>query len=256
VTAATVASLTPKGLAGTLLRRVLQPGLRRVGIRLERFRPHEDAWQQLKRAYIRHGCTLMLDVGANFGQFGRDLRIHSIKCRLLSFEPLSAAHARLLRRAARHDYWTVAEQTAIGDRDGTVEINVSADSHSSSLLGRLPQMQASAPGSEYVGTETVPIIRLDSYLPAHGYGDERFALKIDTQGFESQVLDGAAETLGRTWLVMLELSLVPLYDGAPDYKAMLARLEGLGFRCVGLHPDFVDPVTFEVMQINAVFVRD
>ena len=211
-----MADVTPKGLAGTLLRRVLQPGMRRIGLRFERYRPHEDGWQQLGRAYSRNRCALMLDVGANTGQFGRDLRIHGIRCPVLSFEPLSAAHAKLLRRARRYRDWEVAERTAVGDRDGVVTMNVSADSHSSSVLAGLPQLGVSAPGAAYVGTETVPVVRLDSYLPAHGHGGvDRFALKIDTQGYEGQVLDGAPETLARTHLLMLELSLVPLYEGTP-----------------------------------------
>lgn len=249
--------LRPKALAGTLLRQLLQPGMRSIGLRFERYRPHEDSWRQLGRAYARCGCALMLDVGANAGQFGRDLRIHGIGCPVLSFEPLSAAYTLLQRRARRHRDWTVAERTAVGDRDGEVTINISADSHSSSLLAVLPRLRESAPGAAAVDAETVPIVRLDSYLPAHGYGGvARFALKIDTQGYEAQVLDGAPQTLARTHLLMLELSLVPLYDGAPDYRTMLGRIEGLGYRCIGLHPDFVDPQTFEVMQINAVFARD
>ena len=73
--------------------------------------------------------------------------------------------------------------------------------------------RAVAPDSAYVGTEAVTILKLDSVAAAYLSGAKNVFIKIDTQGYESQVLDGAEETLKHVVGVMLELSLVQLYEG-------------------------------------------
>ena len=230
---------------------------RLAGLRLDRYRPHEDTWRRLVLACQRRNCETMLDIGANSGQFAVDLRSNGYSGRIISFEPLSSAHSDLRRAAANDPKWTVADRLAIGDRDGETEINIAANSHSSSLLEMLPRHQASAPDSAYVGRETIRIARLDSYMHDHGLlTSDRFAVKVDTQGFEAAVLDGAPETLSKTDVVVIELSLVPLYTGAPSFRALYERMDDLGFRCISLDSAFADLDTGEMLQVDAVFARD
>ncbi len=80
---------------------------------------------------------------------------------------------------------------------------------------------AAAVDSVYLAKEKVPIYRLDSIASNYLTGKENLLIKIDTQGFEWQVLDGAKETLQFARGVLCELSLVPLYEGRVFSKSVV-----------------------------------
>jgi len=94
---------------------------------------------------------------------------------------------------------------------GIVEMHVSGTSVSSSILEMLPLHLEAGPQSSYVGTETVQVHPLDHLCPLNS--TDRVLLKVDVQGYESQVLAGALRVLEGCRAVMSEMSLVPLYDG-------------------------------------------
>ena len=135
---------------------------------------------------------VVFDIGANEGQFAREMREHGYSGKIISFEPLTSARKNLLAFAALDLGWQVHEQSAIGDRDGEIEIHIAGNSVSSSVLPMLESHSSAAVGSSYVGSERVPIFKLDSI--ANKYLDKNYNLfiKIDTQGYEWQVLDGAS----------------------------------------------------------------
>src|ERR1700757_1421030 len=107
---------------------------------------------------------LVLDVGANTGQFVHQCRAAGYKGDILSFEPSAAAHAALLRSAASDPQWTVADRMALGASTGQVEINIAANSFSSSILPMLDSHLSAAPNSAYVLKEKVPLRRLDDIV--------------------------------------------------------------------------------------------
>lgn len=212
------------------------------------------AARQLLRGFDAFGVDLVLDVGANVGQFGQQLRQAGYRGRIVSFEPLSAAHAGLRAAAAKDSAWIVHERCALGDRDGTTTINIAGNSVSSSVLPMTSTHAAAAPGSAYVGQETVAARRLDSVAPAYLVAAQRPFLKIDTQGFEWQVLTGAAATLPALHGVLCELSLVELYDGQRLWREVIEHLEEAGFTLWGLQPGFMDR-SGRNLQVDAIFFR-
>ena len=90
----------------------------------------------------------------NTGQFVQDLRASGYHGHIISFEPLSDAHATLVATAAADPLWDVVERCAAGASDGSAEINIAGNSYSSSLLPMLDLHRKAAPGSAYKGTET------------------------------------------------------------------------------------------------------
>src|SRR5262249_23634126 len=98
--------------------------------------------------------------------------------------------------------------------------------------------------------ETVP---LDGVFDALSGDARHVCLKLDVQGLEATVLDGAAASLARIDLIELESSLVPLYDGETLFPAMVARLDQTGFRLVGIVGSFDDALTGQVLQVDALF---
>jgi FkbM family methyltransferase len=198
---------------------------------------------------------LILDVGANLGQFAMDIRQAGYKNQIVSFEPLSDAYSKLLINIQKDPYWIAHDRCAIGDYDGMVEINVSGNSVSSSILPMLQTHINAAPGSGFSGSEQVPIFKLDTIAEKYIANVKSVFLKIDTQGFEWKVLDGATTTLTKTQGVLVELSLTPLYEGQHLWQDVIKRMEALGFTMWTLLPGFTNVKTAQTLQVDAVFIR-
>jgi hypothetical protein len=134
-------------------------------------------------------------------------------------------------------------------------INIAGNSYSSSLLEILPSHVKSAPESVYVGHEEIKVRTLDDVYPNIANESDKVYLKIDTQGFEKQVLDGGLGVLPHIATVELELSLVPLYQDQLLFPAMCELMSGFGYVLVSLEPEFWDPSSGELLQVNGTFHR-
>jgi FkbM family methyltransferase len=203
-----------------------------------------------------YAADVILDIGANTGQFAQGLRANGYLGHIISFEPLSDAHATLVATAASDPLWDVAERCAVGASDTRGDINIAGNSYSSSLLPMLDLHRQAAPESAYQGTEPCRIITLDSYIE-QTFSDPTttFGLKIDTQGYEKQVLAGLKRNHDRVKVIVCEMSLAPLYADGPGMSELCHLLAELGYRCVALGPEFEDPRTGELLQANGVFVK-
>lgn len=227
-----------------------------AGFDLRRLSPSANPTYQLLKGLDHFNIDLVLDVGANIGQFASGLRSVGFNGNIVSFEPLSDAYKLLSARAERDAKWQVHSRGAIGDYDGEVEINISGNSVSSSVLPMLEAHSAAAMQSAYVASETVPIFKLDTIVSEYLSGSNRCFLKIDAQGFEWQVLDGASETLVRAQGVLCELSLVPLYEGQRLWLDLIKRLENAGLVLWSIQKGFTDPRDGRTLQVDAIFFRD
>lgn len=228
---------------------------RSLGLKVQKFHPRYDETIRLVRLMQTSDVDLVFDVGASTGQFGVDLRREGYRGRIISFEPLSRSHAALSRLAARDPGWTVAPRGAVGASPGTTRINIAGNGDSSSILGMLDRHRDGLPGIDYVDSEDVAVTTLDSFIDQTGERCRNAALKLDTQGFEMEVLKGAERHLQELRMVYTELSLQPVYDGAPGFLEMFQFLTQRGFTCVSLTPAFVDTVNYEVLQVNGAFLR-
>lgn len=203
---------------------------------------------------LRHfGLDTVLDVGANIGQYASALRASGFSGRIVSCEPLSDAFDHLQRRSAGDASWT-ALRTAVGTEPGTLSINVSANSFSSSLLPMTSAHSDAAPGSEFVRTEAVPVTTVTDIVREQGVDPRRALLKIDTQGYEPQVLDGAGDLVGRFGAIALELSFVPLYAGQQLFGDLVSRMRDAGYSLYGVEGGFSDPRSGRMLQCDGLFV--
>lgn len=218
--------------------------------------PESSADYQAFRAFTSTSPDVIFDVGANDGGIARQWRRFGFQGDIESFEPGSRAFARLASDAARDPRWN-AYRLGLGDRAGELTLHVAANAGaSSSVLPMLPAHEAAAPEALYVSEETVKVTRLDEWFDARAVAWERVALKIDTQGFERQVLEGTGRLLQANVVsVQLELSLVPLYEGSWLWHEAAAWLAVRDFRLVGVAPGFSDPATGRLLQFDGVFTR-
>jgi len=229
--------------------------IRRTGLELHRYTPHNSQHCATQAMLNSLGIDVVFDVGANAGQYGEELFASNFKGRVISFEPLSIAHAKLAHRAESNPNWVVHPRTALGADTGQILINVSANSVSSSILPMLQSHIEAAPESTYTSTEAVPLIRLDDVARQYANNARAMLLKIDTQGFEWQVLDGAPALLKRVSAVQLELSLVPMYQGQRLWRDYVDRLERESFQLYFAYPAFTNSTNGQTLQWDAMFVR-
>jgi FkbM family methyltransferase len=236
--------------------KLLKLALRPFGYVPTKYRPQFDDHLRLVRAIEAKDVRLIVDVGANRGQFARNLFKAGYNGEVVSFEPLSEAHSRLVAAAAGHARWRVFPRCALGATPGRKAINVSENTQSSSFLPVLDRHVRAFPSSRFVGTEETDVTTLDQLLAGELRGVSPVGVKLDVQGYEHEVMKGLVTERHRVALVYAELSLTPLYEGEPKFTRFIDELADEGFRCISLVPNFVDPVSFEVLDVNALFVRN
>ena len=197
-------------------KQLLHRALRRAGLTVRRYSPATVPDDQVRALLAHHDIDLVVDVGANGGHYAMSLRRAGYLGRILSFEPLQDAWTRCMANAHADQLWSVAPRMALGAAERPVEIHVASNSVSSSILPMEEIHRQAAPGSAYVGSEVVEMRRLDWGRRAEIEAARHPFLKIDTQGYEREVLEGATDVLGRFSGVQLEMSLVPaVRKGSP-----------------------------------------
>lgn len=229
--------------------------IRSCGFDLRHYAPSSSEGARLMAMLRAQQIDTIFDVGANEGQFASMLREEGYRGRIISFEPLSSAWERLNAKAGKDPLWEVAPRGAIGRTDGEIELHIAGNSASSSALDMLAALLSAAPETAYVGTERVPLRRLDTFAGEYLREDSVLLIKIDTQGYEAEVLKGARQTLQRASGLHLELSLVPLYQGQALFDEVVDMVKALGFEMWGFTPGFVDPRTGRLLQGDGMFFR-
>jgi len=206
-------------------------------------------------AYQNIDC--ILDVGANVGQYRDFLREKVLyDGPIVSFEPVSRNVDRLRERARFDSAWHI-EGYALGAAEGSLPLNVMASDQFSSFL---------EPDSSRVGdldglnlpcsVETVTVRTLDGVLPAlrERLGFARPYLKLDTQGFDMEVLRGGGDSLPMMRALQTEASVIGIYKGMPNYLEMIEYLDKRGFDVSGFYPVGRDSalrlVEFDCVMIN------
>ncbi len=195
---------------------------------------------------------LVLDVGANRGQYAQEIRKLGYQGRIHSFEPISAVHEKLAALAAHDPLWT-SSKCAVGANAGTAEINISQNSVYSSIRSQTPMGAEFSRKSVVVSTEVVDVVTL-----AHFADDPANAifLKIDTQGFEREVLEGVGGMMQKCVGVQLELPAAHLYKDVWSFAEAVQYMDRIGFipaqfRVVNLMHD--DPAS--AIEFDCIFRR-
>jgi len=219
------------------------------------FRNHlnEDlqARQQLLTFY---GINVLLDVGANTGQYSSLMRRIGYTGRIISFEPLTVAFTALKIRSDHDIDWN-CENFALGDNEEQSKIHVSGNSYSSSILDILPSHIAYDADSNYVAEETIQIKRMDDIFKNYCQPEDVVMLKIDTQGFEKKVLEGAKQSLTHITVLQLEISIEPLYENETLFVEMIRYLEEMEFELFSLENGIRNLESGKLMQVDGIFVN-
>jgi len=226
--------------------------LNKFGADLVRF-PNND----LKRRLFlinNNKIDLVIDVGANKGQYGLQLRKIGYSGKIVSFEPILEPYSKLSNLATKGNNWE-AFNFGFGDQNGSFTINKSENIVSSSILEITSNSTKVEPKTKYISTEQIEIKRLDSYYESIKSKGKNIYLKLDVQGFEMNVLKGAGSILKEFKIIQLEMSLVELYKGETLFIEMIKFLEDNDFILHSLEPGFWDKKTGKLLQIDGLFLK-
>ncbi|MFJ7341289.1 FkbM family methyltransferase [Streptomyces sp. NPDC101110] len=239
----------------TLLHRA-RLAAQRFGLDVNRF-PQCSLDHRVVQLILRSRIDVVLDVGANRGQYAAMLRRFGYRGRIVSFEPLHEPRRTLRRRAAADPLWTVSPY-ALGDGDRTVDVNVAGNgAASSSVLPMLSRHTEACPESRYVAVQRAEQRRLDTLWPHLAGPEERVFLKLDVQGYEGAVLEGAADRVRQCSGLQMEVSCVPLYEGGLLLEEALGIAQRrYGMTLAALTPGFSDHRTGQLLQCDVVFLRE
>jgi len=202
----------------------------------------------LKQLIDAESIGIVLDVGANTGQFADDLRLIGFKGKIISFEPVKTEFDKMKYSFRKDSMWE-GHQFALGSKSETRMINVSDESTMSSLLE----------SDKWVSVERreeIEVKRLDDVFEnlVNQGPDDKILLKTDTQGFDLEVFHGASGCIDKIHSIMAEISVLPLYNGMTNYKEALLIYENEGFRLFNMTVVSRNR-EMEIMEMNCLMKR-
>lgn len=220
------------------MKRLIQGNLRRFGLEVRRvgfsrLEIRRTGFSRTVMGFVAdRKIDVVLDVGGNVGQFGESLRIKGYRGKIASFEPIASVYQVLAAKAAADGDWET-NNFALGAKSERSIINVSEASVFSSIL---PSTIAAAQFNDtaiVTHTETIEVRRLDDICS--GLSGNVF-LKIDTQGYERQVLEGGRQVLPMMKGILMELPIIHLYEGTWRFHEAIEYMADAGFVPAQIHP--------------------
>jgi FkbM family methyltransferase len=239
-----------------IITNLIKNSLKKMGYSIEPYNQHTTHELIMRNVLKKLKINTVLDVGANQGQYALELRNNcEYKGKIYSFEPIPAVWEKLKRNSKSDDKWEVFNPMAIGDTSGEAEINITANTQSSSLLEMTQKHVEAAPDSKVIGKAKVKLSRLDEVFKGSDYKiDAGCYLKIDTQGYEKQVLLGLGSLINNIDAIELEVSLVKLYEGQMLFNDMVLFMNELGFDVWTIFPMFSDD-SGRTLQVDIIFLK-
>ncbi|WP_228853134.1 FkbM family methyltransferase [Aegicerativicinus sediminis] len=208
-----------------------------------------------KKLLDKYNINLVLDVGSNVGQYARQLRQIGYKGTIHSFEPQSKVFKILAKNSKSDSRWQ-CHNFGFGDKKQEMQINISENSYSSSILELTDSHLSTESKSKFVALEGIEVKKLDDFLPEISGKNNNVFLKLDVQGYEDRVLKGSSKSLDKIIGIQIEMSLVPMYSGEVLFIEMTEKLQSLGFKLQSLENGFYDRDSGQLLQVDGIFFKE
>ena len=244
--------MTSVSFTAKAIKMQIRRALNRLGYDIVRFPAPNVARSALVDELVKRNISVVLDIGANTGQFAQSLRRSGYKNRIVSFEPISISFRQLKANAEPDPLWQ-AEKLALGSQAHRARINISRNYVSSSILELEGKTLKAEPSVEYIDYETIDVDRLDNVFNRLVSPVDQVFLKVDVQGYEKEVFRGASKSLPFIQGVISECSLLSLYKDEWLFDEVMAFFVSNEFFLTNLEKVFSDKKTNELLQIDATF---
>lgn len=134
-----------------------------VGLNLERYNYRTNSALRRNSLFNRYNISLIIDVGANAGYFGREIIKAGYNKKIISFEPIESAFNLLKKDADKNENWEIYNY-ALGAEETEAFINISENSCSSSILNILDCHTKAEKSASYIDKQKIFIKTLDSFI--------------------------------------------------------------------------------------------
>lgn len=238
------------------MKQLIRGVLNKLGLDLVKIKnSHDDLTKHLANVLRSRRIDCVLDVGANSGQYGLFLRSLGYEGHIVSFEPVAAVFQELKKNCGRDGKW-LCFNYALGDKNEEKVLNVYKSTVFSSFLTANSYSKNIWHSLENMTPETVKVFRLEDVWDGltGPLGCKNYMLKLDTQGFDKFVFDGARRRLEDIAVLQSELSLIPVYDGMEQAYSVLNEFHKSGFLVSGLYPINRDK-SLAVIEYDCVLVK-
>ena len=214
-----------------------------------------DCMTDLKQLCSKQEMRTIIDVGANMGQSWEEFRQSFPDATIHCIEPASEALI-VLRDKVDGCRNTVVHDYALGGENGSQVLNVFSSQACNSLLRRSCSVGAAVPEHLFKenGTEVIKIKTLESFAEQEGISSIDL-LKVDTQGYDLEVLKGAGQFLNNKIVkyVRVELIWVNQYENQCDPLEVIGFLYASGFSLIGFYDAARDADTKSIKWCDALF---
>ena len=234
---------------------IIQSLFQKIGVSIRPYNASTNSELRLTKTIDYLKIDYIIDVGANEGQFAEKMFGNGYRGTMISFEPIQSCHQKLVQKSMKKSNWKIAERMALGSKNENIEINISSNLVSSSILDMKKNHLDAEPESKYITKEKIQVKMLDDVLLLDEIKNKNILIKIDVQGYEMEVLKGASVILKHCKMICIELSLVTVYENSLPYDKVISFLNESGFYLFGLQSGFVDNITGQVLQVDGIFVR-
>lgn len=223
-------------------------------IRLEKISKNQKLLDVLNNLIRQLEINLIFDVGANEGQFAKKILKNGYQNKIISFEPLDKPYDKLNSKSSKYKNW-IAEKLSLGNENKVSEINISNYSLSSSILPITEKHLKAKKNSEYISKQKTVIKKLDTYISEQNIRVTNAFLKIDTQGYEYNVLEGSLQNLKDFKIILCELSFEELYLGQKLWAETISFMEKNNFEVWFLEKGFQSQENGKMLQADCIFVN-
>lgn len=219
-------------------------------------KPHKTRAGKIGLTLTAHGIDTIIDIGANNGGAHDMFRAAGFAGEIISIDPLPPVHITLNEKAQKDPNWTILPPMAIGDKDGETQINVSEATDMSSILPSSAALISALPKTRVVETMTVPMKTLDSLYEELALDGKKVFVKIDTQGYEMNILKHAPRALDKIIGLQIEMSLFELYEGETLFDEVIGFLKKKGFSPHMLIENNFSRTLNRQLQVDGIFYKD
>lgn len=104
------------------------------------------------------------------------------------------------------------------------------------------------------GSEIVKVDTLEQFIKRNGFSKRRILLKMDTQGYDLEVMKGGPNSLSNVLAIQSEISFNPLYENMPTHLESLKAFGGYGFSVADMYP-VTKTEDLSVIEMDCIFVK-
>jgi FkbM family methyltransferase len=223
--------------------------IQRFGLDIHIYRPGPDRFSYLQTFDIQ----TVLDIGANVGQFAKEIRQLLPAAKIYSFEPIKECFEQL-NENMKGDRNFKSFNFALGDKNEKAAINKSSYTPSSSILEMTDAHKTFFPHTKENKPEQIEVKRLDDIIRSTSL-EKKILIKVDVQGLEDKVIAGGMETFKKAGVVLIENSFVELYKGQPLFDDIYEKMKYLGFVYGGNLQEKLDKKTGRIISEDSLFIK-